>query len=327
MLLNLKTWFAHEVYVLSPQQIAGDEHAHKVRVWDTLHFGHNLRTFTVYGLVVTASLALSLWLKSRPFFKKVGGFIDQATVFAPDLIRVVFGASLIFSARHQAVFGPELPIDSFSYHQLIGPFLYVSGLLLILGLGTRLFGLLTAAFWLLTLADRGWYMLTYLNYFGEALALVLLRRQNFALDRFISGKRAKTGAADRWAMPLTRIFFGLALLYAAINVKFVTAALSLDVVNRYELTRYFHFDPLFVVLGAGLIESLIAVLYILGLLNRLNSLMFIGFVAVSIWFFKETVWPHYLLLGLAAGIFLHKPDFLAVDGRLFNRHKRPARLK
>lgn len=276
----------------------------------------------IYAIIIASSIAVAIYLKSRPVFKRIGRFLDKATLFAPDIIRVSLGLSLIFAAYFHSVFGPELPASSFFAHQLVEPFLYMSGVLVTIGLGTRIVGFFIAAFWLGALIDRGWYMLTYLNYFGEALALILIRRQTFSLDALLFKPVTLTARYEKWAMPLARILFGLSLFYAAINVKFVSAALSLDVVNRYELTRYFHFDPLFVVLGAGLVECLMALLFILGLLQRLNSLIFIAFITLSISFFKEAVWPHYLLLGLAVGIFLHKPDHLALDGILFGKNKK-----
>lgn len=313
----LKFWFAHEAYVLSPQQISADQHLAKVQPWDALTTYRGRWTFIICGAVIAAGLILALYLKSQPFFRRVGKSIDKATYFAPDVIRVSLGLSLVSAAYFHSVFGPELPASSFSAHQMVIPFLYISGIALVLGLGSRLFGLLVALFWLFAFASRGWYMLSYLNYLGEALAIVLIPRQNISLDALIFRSKKRTAAYEKWAMPAARIMFGLALLYAAVNVKFVSAAVSLDVVNHYDLARCFHLDPLFVVLGAGLVECLIALLYILGLLQRLNSIMFIVFITASLLFFKEAVWPHYLLLGLAAGIFLHKPDHLALDGRLF----------
>ena len=319
----LKLWLAHEVYVLSPGEISADEHSNKINIWSVLHASHNLRVFIVYSLLILLVIVAALFLKSRAPIKKFGKLVDKCTVFAPDFIRVVFGLSLIFSASHRAVFGPELPATDFTLHRFIGPFMFISGVALILGLRTRLFGLLTALFWLFTLFDKGWYLLTYINYFGESVALILLSRQKFSLDRLIGkSKKPSSASYEKWAMPAARLLFGFSILYAAINVKFVTTALSIDVVNRYGLTRYLHFDPLFIVLGAGLIESLIAVLYLLGFLQRLNSLVFVAFLTLSIWFFKEDVWPHYLLLGLAIGIFMHKPDILALDKYLFRKKAR-----
>lgn len=317
----LKTWFAHEVYVLTPDKILTGEHSQKVRVLDALSGSNNLKTFVACGFAISLFLLLVIFLKTRKVFKKIGQFIDRATIFAPDLIRVVFGLSLIFSASHRAVFGPELPIAVFPLHEFLEPFLYISGAALVLGLATRLFGILTSLFWLLALFDKGWYMLTYVNYFGESIALILLSRQQFSLDRLIRKTKKQTRVTyQKWAMPAVRLLFGFSILYAAINVKFMATSLSLDVVNRYGLTNYFHFDPLFIVLGAGLIESLVAVLYLFGFLRRLNSVVFVVFLTLSIWFFKESAWPHYMLLGLAVGIFLHKPDALALD-RYFPRKR------
>ena len=318
-LLKAPLRLAHEVYVLNGQQIAADKHAPKTDPWSALHSSHDRWTFLIYGLAITLSLLLALYLKSRNFFQKIGQLIDRATVIAPDIIRISLGASLIAAGHFHSVFGPELPSNSFAGSALIGPGCYIVGIGLVLGLGSRLLGALVSAFWVFTLFDKGWYMLTYANYFGEALALAIIPRQKFSLDALLFKAKKTKSSMEPWAMPVARILFGFSLLYAAVNVKFVTTALSLQVVNQYDLTRYFHFDPLFVVLGAGLVEILIASLYMLGLLQRLNSLMFIGFITASLLFFKEAVWPHYLLLGLAVGIFLHKPDKLALDSRLFKR--------
>lgn len=318
-LFGLPAFFAHEAYVLTPVQVIADK-SQKVVVWGTLRNSHNLKLLIIFTLATVLLLGLALFFKSRPVFQKIGKRIDKATVFAPDLIRVVFGASLIVSAQHHSVFGPELPIDTFAYHQFIAPFMYLSGVMLILGIWIKQFAIATTLFWIFLLADKGWYMLTYLNYLGEAVALILLSKHKLSLAAFYNHPKKSTDTAmQEWSMPVARILFGLSLAYAAINIKFITPAVPLDVAVSYDLARYFHLDPLFIVLGAGLVELMIAGLFIVGLLQRINSLLFIGFIVLSLAFFKESVWPHYLLLGLAAGIFLHKPDKLALDSRLFNK--------
>jgi uncharacterized membrane protein YphA (DoxX/SURF4 family) len=133
----------------------------------------------------------------------------------------------------------------------------------------------------------------------------------------------KIESSNNWGMPVARVLFGFALLYTAISVKIVYPAEPLQVVNQYHLTNFFPFDPGFVVLGAGLTEVLIAVLYMLGLLQRLTTIVFVTFIVLSLLYFKEAVWPHYLLLGLGIGIFLHKPDAWSLDYLLFK--KRPSK--
>ncbi len=316
--------FAHEVYVLTSQQISHDKHTRSPNVFQALSNSHDLRLFIIFSVLAVAILALLLFLKSTTPFKRLGGFIDKATVIAPDVIRIAFGVSLIISAKNNAVFGPELPISSFPLHALLRIALMVIGVALTLGIFIRLFSWLAVLLCLFVFAVKGWYMLTYTNYLGEAIAVVLLPVQKISLDwvvaklKWVKFHRPKY---EQYSMPVARLLFGFSLLYAAINVKFVTSALSLDVVNRYNLTHYFPFDPLFLVLLAGFVEILIAVLYILGLLQRFNTIFFLIFLTLSLFFFKESVWPHYLLIALGIGIFLHKPDIWALDRYLFSGRK------
>ena len=107
----------------------------------------------------------------------------------------------------------------------------------------------------------------------------------------------------------------------------MNTALTLDVVNHYHLTQYFPFKPLFIVLGAGLIELIVSLLYITGLLQRFTTVIFLVFMTLSLLFFKESVWPHYLLIALAIGIFMHKPDIWAADRYLFTSKLRPLNRK
>ncbi len=314
--------FGHELYVLSSSAAKHDEANHSVNPWDALNNSHDLMLFLVCALAIGGVLVLAAYLKRTAFFQKVGATLNKATVIAPDIIRVAFGASLISSALHLSLFGPELPMHDFLAPDLLRPIMFVSGVALIVGLGTRLFAMIAAAIWIMAVFYKGWYMLTYLNYIGEAIAVILLPVQTLSLDHLwykLRHKAVPKPFYQKYSMSVTRIGFALALLYTAIAIKFAEAALALDVVNTFELTRYFPFDPLFIVLGAGLVEIVIAVLYLAGLLQRLTTIVFLVFLTLSLLFFKEEVWPHYLLIALGVGIFLHKPDVWALDKYWFNR--------
>jgi len=315
------------VYVLTPGRVNIDNQINSPGVFSALSSSGNLRLFIFYLVLTLAVLAFALWLKSTRPFQRIGRFINRASGFAPDIIRVAFGASLIFSAANNALFGPELPIDSFPLPDLLRTGLLVAGVGLTLGIFTGYFAWAAVLLFVFGLLDKGTYMLTYVNYLGEAIAIILLPRQRFSVDRLIrkiktAKSKAKTLRLEKYSMPVARILFGLSLLYTAIDVKFLGSALSLNVVQRYNLTDYFPYDPLFIVLGAGLIESLIALLYIFGVLQRFNTVFFLIFLVLSLTFFNESVWPHYLLIALAVGIFLHKPDIWAADRYLF-----PEKLK
>jgi uncharacterized membrane protein YphA (DoxX/SURF4 family) len=263
-------------------------------------------------------LFVAFRLSHKAFFTKLGARLNKATVITPDIIRIAFGASLLFSVSHGALYGPELPLHDLAGGHIIQAVMWVCGTALVLGIGNRIWAILAGLVWVWALLMKGAYMFTYANYLGEAIAIYLLPYQRMSIDFLLTNKhtQAKRMKHERYSMPITRVLFGFSLLYTAITVKFMDTALSLDVVNHYNLTRFFPFDPLFVVLGAALIELLVSLLIITGLLQRFTAVLFLAVMTLSLIFFKESVWPHYLLIGLGAGVFLHRPDMWSLDTRL-----------
>jgi len=327
-MLNALTQLAHEVYVLTPGQTILDQQADSPNPFTALSDPANVKLFLLFAVLTLAILVFALFLKSIKPMQRLGKFIDKASVFAPDLIRVAFGASLVLSATNNSLFGPELPLYSFPMPEVFKVLLLVAGIGLILGVLTSLFAALAGLFFVYGFLYEGIYMLTYVNYLGEALAVMLFPVQNFSVDRLILRLRKLKPAKPKFAkysMPTARLLFGFSLLWTALSVKLADSALSLDVVEQYNLTDYFQFDPLFIVLGAALVESLIAILYMLGLLQRFNTVFFLIFLTLSITFFKEDIWPHYLLIALGIGIFLHKPDDWALDKYLFAAKRKRAK--
>jgi uncharacterized membrane protein YphA (DoxX/SURF4 family) len=279
--------------------------------------------FICFALLIIGLFTFALYLKFQPAFAKLGKKIDRTTIIAPDIIRLAFGASLLFSASHNALFGPELPLHSLFAGKLIKVCLWVCGTGLIIGLWNRLWAWIMIAIWTLALLLKGPYLLTYSNYLGEAIAVILLPLQKMSVDGLMTGKaKAKRLMKHaRFSMPIARLLFGLSLIYTAISVKFMDTSITLDVVRHYHLTHFFPFDPLFVVLGAALIEVMVSILYLSGLLLRFTSIIFLIVLSLSLMFFRESVWPHYLLIALGVGVFLHKPDDWTADAYL-NKSKK-----
>ncbi|HSX42918.1 MAG TPA: hypothetical protein VLF59_02430 [Candidatus Saccharimonadales bacterium] len=319
--------FAHEVYVLDAHTIDRDEHNHHVNIWHALNSTHNWVLFSSFAVLIAALFAYALYLRFQPVFQNIGKRIDKTTTIAPDVIRLAFGASLLFSASHDALFGPELPLHGLFADKLIKVCLWVCGTGLIVGLWSRVWSWIVIAIWTLALLLKGPYLLTYSNYLGEAIAVILLPIQKMSVDGQMIGKaKAAKLMKHAWlSMPIARLLFALSLAYTAISVKFMDTSLTLDVVNHYHLTRFFPFDPLFVVLGAALIEVTVALLYLSGILLRFTSVIFLVVMSLSLMFFKESVWPHYLLIALGIGLFLHKPDDWSVDAYL-GKSKKLAKL-
>lgn len=315
--------FAHEVYVLSQDKIDTGMSDRSANMFTTLSSGANVRLFILFSLVITALFAAAFYLKSLPVFRRLGASIDKSSMWALVLIRIAFGVSLLFSVANSAVYGPELPLASFPLATALGTVMAVSGVALVVGFQVRFFAVLAALVWVFALIVKGPYLLTYVNYFGEALALILLPVQKLSIDAW----RKKTARPSRFAaysVPVARILFAASILYTAITIKFAATALTLDVAVDYELSRYFPFEPMFIVLGASFIEVLVGLLFLFGFLQRFTSAVFLIVMVLSVIFFKESVWPHLLIIALGIGMFMHKPDIWTIDSRLFVSSARPA---
>ncbi len=296
---------AHEVYVLSPETIATDlatPSPNPFSAFATNQFQFFLWGFIAFVLVSTIFFA-SITHRLEIFFEP---YLTRLRPWAAPVARVTLGLCLIASAYNGALFGPELPLGDFgTFSLLMNAVLYVAGVLVLFNIWTRAGALLALAAFCGGIALYGWYMLTYTNYLGEMLlALFLLKR-----------------SWEPYAFLILRVGFGISVAFAALYAKFLHSNLALSVIQQYDLTQFFHFDPLFIVLGACIIEVTMAVFFIVGFELRHTSLFFLFWIFLSLLYFGESVWPHLVLVGVNISLFMYGYDQWTVEGRIFNRGK------
>ncbi len=314
MSLIPQTAFAHEVYVLTPSQISKDLVV-PMNVFSSLLSTTNLMWFGFFGLCAIISLSISFFVSYSKWGVGVTKLIEKYSKFALPVIRVVLGISLLYSAYFHVLFGPELPLSHILGGTLWSTILYIAGVGIIFGLFTRGIAVVLLTLFLLAIGSFHEYMLTYSNYFGELIILLLWGGGLYSFDRMFFKKSSKiyNRKEDMLAIAILRITFALSLLYAALYVKFLHPALSYNVVTEYHLTRFFPFDPLFIVFGAGCIEAVIAFLFLFGLNMRWNIIFFAFWATLSLIYFGESVWPHYILFGICIGLFLYGYDRYTLD--------------
>ncbi len=236
-------------------------------------------------------------------------YLTPLRQWAPLVARVTLGVCLIACAWYGALFGPELPLSVFGdWATAISAVLYISGALIVFGVLSIPAGFAALGIFALAMVQWGWYpLITYANYLGEILFLLLIA---------YNARRFK-----QYAFLILRVCFGASLIGASVYAKFIHAQLALDVVAQYHLTQYFHFDPLFIVLGAGIIEFLAGIFIIIGFEIRHTVLFLLFWLTLSLLFFQESVWPHLVLVGVLVALFMYGYDRWTVGGRLFNRGK------
>ena len=290
---------AHEVYVLSPEMVAHNISTPSPNPFDA--FYTNMFQFFFWGfmafVLVTTVFFMSLTHRLEVFFEP---YLVRLRLLAPLAVCITLGLSFIASAYHFSLFGPELSLGTFgALAPAVQLALYTAGVLLVFGYFVRAMALVALAVFAAATALHGLYMLNYLGYLGAIAAMVLVSNAGAQAKRFLPH-----------AFLILRITFGISIIFAALYAKFIYSNLALSTVVEYNLVQFFPFEPLFIVLGAGIIELLIGTFFIIGFEIRHTALFFLFWIFLSLLYFGESVWPHLVLIGITLALFMYGYDFL-----------------
>jgi uncharacterized membrane protein YphA (DoxX/SURF4 family) len=313
---------AHEVYVLSSAEIQTAIHTPSVPFLTVLR--ENLKLFSFWAFLgIIAVISIFLLSIMRIMEKTFDPFFAKTKAWAPIISRVTVGVSFLAAAYYQASYGPELPLRAAygSFTPIITIILIIIGLLIIADVYVRIAALVALLFYSIAVYHHGWYMLTYTNYLGEIILLLIVGAQTAVTDG--KGFLAKTAKKLKpYGFLILRVFFGIALIYTSFYAKILYSNLALFTVEQYHLTKYLHFEPHFLVLGAACVEILIGLFFILGIEIRATALFLLFWLTQSLLFFGEVVWPHIILIGIPIAFFFYGYDKYSVEGYFFKKGNR-----
>ncbi|MDP2598307.1 MAG: TQO small subunit DoxD, partial [Candidatus Liptonbacteria bacterium] len=162
----------------------------------------------------------------------------------------------------------------------------------------------------------GDHILTYFNYFGVLIAFIFFGSRIFSLDKLVSGAKGLAEKYRGWDIALIRITYGISVIYPAIMIKILHPIIMVEIAKKYHLADIrwlFPSDPLLISLGTGLTQIAVGLFIILGFGTRLSSFATFILYVLSIIYFKEAVWPHYILLALALYLVINDGGKLTVD--------------
>ena len=305
---------AHEVYVLTPAQIQlGLQTPPFSEIATTLSF---FSQFVFWGFVAALAILVVFAISViRPLERRLDPLLARARRYASTIARVTIGLALLAGAYYGAIFGPELPlVGTFGAAAVaVRATLAIIGVLLVLDLFTEAAALVALALFAFTAYAHGVYMLTYANYFGEIIVLLIL------------GSRRLSGTLAPYSFAFLRVCFGISLLYASVYAKIIHNELALQVASlplaghATSLANVFGFDPHFLVLGAAIVEVLLALFFILGIEIRFASIFLLFWLSLSLWYFGEAVCPHVILIGIPIAFMFYGYDAYSLEGRFFKR--------
>ncbi len=321
--------FAHEMYALDQDTIT--------RAMDVVspnpfsaYYGNE---YEFYLWAFVGFVALSTILFASMFHlleKQLDPLLFSLKRLAQPLVRLTVGATLIVFGWQGVLYGPELPLAT-----IFGPMASVLQMLLIIlgvavfvGIYTRIAALIAILIYLYAVSTTGWYVFSYVNHLGAYLLLLVMGSGAWSLNMRIGARQAPARVLSflktlrPFAYPLLRMSFGLSLMLAAVYAKYMHSELALQVVIQYDLTRFLPFDPLFVVLGALIIEFLAGLMIFLGVAVRWTVIFLAFWLTVGHIFTVEAWWVHLILFGIALSIFCHGYDRYSLEGYFLKRDKR-----
>ncbi len=318
---------AHEVYVLSHAEVEVGLATQPFDMFAVMQA--NFGQFAFWGFIAFVIIS-GIFLISiiRPMEALFDPFLRRGRKYAPLIARVTVGIAFVAAAYFQASFGPELPLlETYgSYTPIMQGILAVTGVLIIFGLYTRIAAGVALAIYCLSVYLHGKYMLTYTNYLGEIMVLLILGAGHAKIKgRDIFARFARW--LEPYSFAILRILFGVSLLYSAIYAKILHNELALQVAelplgHAYPIVHYLHFEPHFLVLGAAIVEVLIALFFIVGFEIRFTALFIEFWLALSLFYFGESVWPHLILVGIPIAFIFYGYDKYSLEGKFFKKGNR-----
>lgn len=322
---------AHEVYILPDDTIEAALQTPGFSLWQVMLGSLDMFFMWVFiGVFVVMSVFfISI---SRTFERIFDPLLAKLPPYAPVICRVTVGLSFLAAAYSQALFGPELPLsDTFGVASpVVTGVLAIAGVMMVFGVYARLAAMAGLVLYGAEVVVHGAYLFTYTNYAADLLVVAILGAHQVAVHHrghdqarapawFLRLKERLTP----YAFLILRVGFGVSLLYASVYAKIIHNNLALAVTQEYpELVAFFGFQPDFLVLGAAIVEIVIGLFFTFGIEIRFTSLFLLFWLALSLWYFGEAVWPHVILIGIPLAFFCYGYDKYSLEGYFFKRNGR-----
>ena len=313
--------YAHEAYVLPKnffwQAIKGPLNTEAFSALTNKH--DLLLTLTITGWVLLFIL-LNFLFRLTKIGSKAHKAIERLAPIGPLFVRVAIAGAFFFGAKSGSFLGPELSISDLPLAHIMQWAIYLISFMILFGIFTEAAAAIGLIVFTAGFTVFGAYLITYMNYLGELIVLLLFGTRKWSLDKLLFGKLQNWRRKwEPYETTIIRVFYGVALIYAGITVKLLHADLTLRVISDFHWL--FPSDPLLIVLGAGIAEAVIGLFIAIGFELRMTVLISLFFISLSLLYFKELVWPHILLYGISLNLIL-QPEIFTLDHILFKRQRR-----
>lgn len=265
-------------------------------------------TFVALVCVGVAVLLAAHWYFNK---KGVNALLDKTlqpySKLVPLIVRYTTGLLLIINAAKELLFAPNVPTSAIDQGGFLSVLLALAGVMLIIGLKTRIAAVVILAVYLasLLLVRPVIDVFDHVEYLGIGLYLLLYQ------DKKYIQKIASLGITNYMSpASLLRIFVGLGLVILALSEKIIGIANSTYFLqdHRWNFLQAVGIDDRNFIIAAGIIEFLVGLTLILNIAPRLTTaIVALLMTLTAILLGAEEVFGHLFALSLVAIVWLN-PD-------------------
>lgn len=288
---------AHVGYLIPLE--AGVWQEQNTTVWWNVFLDEGLWMALAILLVIAAVVFLTrqTW---TPLWRTVGKRAETYIPFVPWILRLSLGIALLAAGTQGYLLSPVIPApDSLAFLEVVLGFCFLAGFALAPA------SILLLGIWFVALPSH-LYLLGNMEIPAACLALLVLANGRPGVDDLL-GLRFFSWA-ERWksvAPFLLRVGIGGSMLFLAVLEKWMHVPASAAVVELYELKEVIPVQTTTWVYGAGAVELLVGLATMLGVIPRVISLIALGVLTLSFFYFGEDVTSHVTLFGILTAIFIY----------------------
>jgi uncharacterized membrane protein YphA (DoxX/SURF4 family) len=225
----------------------------------------------------------------------------------PWIIRLSLGIALMGAGTSGVLISPILPFPLFALAEIVVGFLLLAGFLT----GPAILATIGL---FITALGKDFYMVGNIELLGLAVAMMALGQtwpgvdDLFGIPFGINFRRLES-----YVPLILRCGIGAAMLYLAWYEKFLNPHVSELVVKEYGFSNMI--TPALWVLGAGVTETLVGLLLLVGYKTRFAAAVALLVLCVSFFYFQESVYSHVTLFGTLSILFITGGGKLSLDAR------------
>ncbi len=237
--------------------------------------------------ICIAVLGVGLWLERERLLQlnflkpRVGHAFERAS----STFSMVAGAFLMIAGTHEYLFSPNLSVES-GMPMFLVMAQFVLGLSFLLGVLARVSALLLIVLWSLGLMVAGFVpMLENLWVLSTAVFILIMGNDYFSIVSWKALGRVMKKYHD-YALPLLRLGTGATLVILGFTEKILAPEFGMHFLSQYQWNFMqllgLNFSDYLFTISAGFVEILFGLVFILGVVTRLNALVLAVFFTIPL---------------------------------------------